>query len=91
MLSVPKKLGHSFKKNKVKRMLMEKYKFFHNIIRGDIFDDYLSTKKNDRFGDNVKGYYIFHQLRICLNCVLDANAIFPEIKEKYLKINGVKD
>ena len=70
---------------------LTEYKFFHNVIRGDIFDECLNTKKKDRFGDNVKGYYIFHQLRICLNCVIDASKIFPEIKEKYLQINSVKN
>lgn len=67
---------------------IDEYKFFHNMIKGDIFDEFLSFKKKDRFGNTVKGYYIFHQLRVCLNCVLDAHKIFPEISEKYLVLQN---
>lgn len=62
------------------------YQFFHNIIRKDIFKSHLSLNEKDRFAEKIDGYTIFHELRVCLNCVIDAKEIFPEIIEKYNKL-----
>lgn len=62
---------------------LNEYHFFHNNIRRDMFDDFKTNHNNDRFAQRTSGYYVFHQLRICLNCALEATKIFPEIKVKY--------
>ena len=61
----------------------DEYKFFHNIIRIDIFKNYFSNKSVDRFGEKCDSSYIFQHLRICLNCVIDAIQIFNDITTKY--------
>lgn len=62
---------------------LKEYQFFHNNIRRDIFNDFKTNHHNDRFAQRTSGYYVFHQLRVCLNCALDAKKIFPEIEAKY--------
>lgn len=84
---------YSFKQLNSQQLLLneiisiDEYNFFHNTILNDMLDEFLETKKKDRFGELVSGYYIFHQLRVCLNCVINARKIYPEIEEKYLEIS----
>ena len=61
----------------------EEYKFFHNTIWIDMFKDYFSNKSIDRFGEKCASSYVFQNLRICLNCVIDATQIFDSILTKY--------
>lgn len=64
---------------------LDEYKFFHNFIRSDMFADFLAVHQKDRFAQATSGYYVFHHLRVCLNCVLDAVKVFPEIEEQYIQ------
>lgn len=64
---------------------LDEYKFFHNFIRSDMFADFLAVHQKDRFAQSTSGYYVFHHLRVCLNCVLDAVKVFPEIEEGYIQ------
>lgn len=63
----------------------EEYDFFEDSVRNNMFSKEIKYRKSNINLEEVVGEIIFGQLRICFNCVIDAEKIFPKIRKLYEK------
>lgn len=62
---------------------VNEYNFFNNMIREDIFKDFIERRKEHRYFEGASAEYLFHSIKVAWNLVYDSIKVFPQIKEIY--------
>lgn len=62
---------------------VNEYNFFNNMIRKDIFKEFIETRKEHRYFEGASAEYLLHSIKVALNLVYDSVKVFPQIKEIY--------
>ena len=67
---------------------LKEYSYFNNQILNNLFNDYLTIKKEHKYFEECNSEFVFNNIIMALNTIMDAEKIFPEIKLKYNELKN---